>query len=92
MATVVTNTPSQEYMRPAFLDGQLKRMLINGQWVEAASGKTFASLNPSTGETLAMVAEGDAEDINRAVVERDARLKARGARSSRMIGNRCCSS
>src|SRR5712691_593417 len=68
MATVVTNTPSQEYMRPAFLDGQLKRMLINGQWVEAASGKTFASLNPSTGETLAMVAEGDAEDINRAVV------------------------
>ena len=68
MATVVTNTPSQEYMRPAFLDGQLKRMLINGQWVEAASGKTFASVNPSTGDTLAMVAEGDAEDINRAVV------------------------
>jgi aldehyde dehydrogenase (NAD+) len=67
MATVVTNTPSQEYVRPAFLDGQLKRMLINGQWVEAASGKTFDSLNPSTGETLATVAEGDAEDINRAV-------------------------
>src|SRR4029434_779506 len=67
MVTVVTNTPSQEYMRPAFLDGQLKRMLINGQWVEAASGKTFASFNPSTGGTLAMVAEGDAEDINRAV-------------------------
>src|SRR5215813_15060018 len=67
MATMATNTPTQAYMRPAFLDGQLKRMLINGQWVEAASGKTFASLNPSTGETLAMVAEGDAEDINRAV-------------------------
>jgi aldehyde dehydrogenase (NAD+) len=68
MATIVTNPPTQEHLRPAFLDGQLKRMLINGQWVEAASGKTFASLNPSTGETLAMVAEGDAEDINRAVV------------------------
>jgi hypothetical protein len=68
MATVVTNTPSQEHMRPAFLDGQLKRMLINGQWVEAASGKTFDSINPSTGETLATAAEGDAEDINRAVV------------------------
>jgi aldehyde dehydrogenase (NAD+) len=54
-------------MRPAFLDGQLKRMLINGQWVAAASGKTFDSINPSTGETLATVAEGDAEDINRAV-------------------------
>ena len=41
MATVVTNTPSQEFVHPAFLDGQPKRMLINGQWVEAASGKTF---------------------------------------------------
>src|SRR5215813_2084924 len=68
MATMVTNTPTQEHVRPAFLDGQLKRMLINGQWVEAASGKTFDSINPSTGETLATVAEGDAEDINRAVV------------------------
>jgi aldehyde dehydrogenase (NAD+) len=54
-------------MRPTFLNGKPKRMLINGQWVEAASGKTFDSLNLSTGETLAAVAEGDAEDINRAV-------------------------
>jgi hypothetical protein len=30
MAAVVTNTPSQDFIRPAFLDGQLKRMLING--------------------------------------------------------------
>jgi len=67
MATMATNTPTQAYMRPAFLDGQLKRMLINGQWVAMASGKTFDSINPSTGETLATVAEGDAEDINRAV-------------------------
>ena len=28
MATVVTNTPSQEHTRPAFLDGQLKRMAL----------------------------------------------------------------
>ena len=33
----------------------------------AASGKTFETPNPATGETLANVAEGDAEDINRAV-------------------------
>ncbi len=33
----------------------------------AASGKTFDTPNPATGETLARVAEGDAEDINRAV-------------------------
>jgi phenylacetaldehyde dehydrogenase len=46
---------------------QTRKMLINGKWVEAASGKTFPSYNPATGEVLARVAEGDREDINRAV-------------------------
>lgn len=46
---------------------QTRKMLINGKWVEAASGKTFPSYNPATGEILARVAEGDREDINRAV-------------------------
>jgi aldehyde dehydrogenase (NAD+) len=53
--------------RHPFLDDKPKRMLIDGKWLEAASGKTFASINPSTGEVLARVAEGDAEDIDRAV-------------------------
>jgi phenylacetaldehyde dehydrogenase len=44
-----------------------RRMLINGKWVEAASGKTFPTYNPSTGEILAHVAEGDEEDVDRAV-------------------------
>ncbi len=44
-----------------------RQLFINGQWVDAASGQTFATPNPATGETLAQVAEGDAEDINRAV-------------------------
>ena len=44
-----------------------QKLFINGQWTDAASGKTFATPNPATGETLANVAEGDAEDINRAV-------------------------
>jgi phenylacetaldehyde dehydrogenase len=44
-----------------------RQMLINGKWVEAASGKTFPTYNPATGEVLAKVAEGDQEDINRAV-------------------------
>jgi phenylacetaldehyde dehydrogenase len=43
------------------------QMLINGKWVEAASGKTFPTFNPATGEVLAHVAEGDREDIDRAV-------------------------
>ncbi len=44
-----------------------RQMFINGKWVDAASGKTFPSYNPATGDVLANVAEGDKEDINRAV-------------------------
>jgi len=44
-----------------------RQMLINGKWVAAASGKTFPTYNPATGEVLAHIAEGDKEDIDRAV-------------------------
>src|ERR1700676_494601 len=44
-----------------------RQLFINGQWSDGAAGKTFETPNPATGEVLARVAEGDAEDINRAV-------------------------
>src|SRR5207253_10827026 len=44
-----------------------RKMLIDGKWVEAASGKKFETVNPATGQVLARVAEGDKEDIDRAV-------------------------
>ena len=47
--------------------GKKQKMLINGKWVDAASGKTFPTYNPATGEVLSHVAEGDREDIDRAV-------------------------
>ena len=47
--------------------GSPRQLFIDGEWVDAASGQTFDTPNPATGETLAQVAEGDAEDINRAV-------------------------
>ena len=50
-----------------FLKTQPKRLLIDGEWVEAASGKSFETLNPATGEVNATVAEADREDIDRAV-------------------------
>ena len=53
--------------RHPYADGSYKQMLIDGKWVDAASGKRFETHNPATGELLATVAEGDAEDINRAV-------------------------
>ena len=52
---------------PAFLDGRPKRLLIGGKWVEPRSGKTFPSINPSTGEVIAELAEGETEDVDRAV-------------------------
>jgi phenylacetaldehyde dehydrogenase len=44
-----------------------RQMFIDGKWCEAASGKSFETPNPATGETLAHIAEGDSEDIDRAV-------------------------
>jgi phenylacetaldehyde dehydrogenase len=65
MATAVT-APSIDSGVASFINRKQK-LLINGKWVEAASGKTFASYNPATGDVLATIAEGDREDINRAV-------------------------
>jgi acyl-CoA reductase-like NAD-dependent aldehyde dehydrogenase len=43
------------------------KMLIGGRFVEAATGETFDTPNPATGEILATVAKGGPEDIDRAV-------------------------
>ena len=43
------------------------KILINGQWVEPASGKYYDNVNPTTGEVIGPVAEGGAEDVDRAV-------------------------
>ena len=44
-----------------------RRNCIDGQWVEAASGRTFEVLNPATGRVLARCADSGAEDVDRAV-------------------------
>ncbi|TMB46244.1 MAG: aldehyde dehydrogenase family protein [Chloroflexi bacterium] len=51
----------------SFLKQQPKKLFIGGRWVESASGKTFETIDPSSGQVLAKVAEGDVEDIDRAV-------------------------
>ncbi len=53
---------------PAFLQQQGPKLLfIDGKEVPAASGKTFQTVNPATGQVLAEVAQGGPEDIDRAV-------------------------
>ena len=44
-----------------------RKMLINGQWVNAQSGRMFPTHDPATGEVMAQVAEGDKADIDLAV-------------------------
>ena len=44
-----------------------RRMLIDGEWVEARSGKTFAVWDPATGQQIATVAEADKADVDIAV-------------------------
>jgi phenylacetaldehyde dehydrogenase len=43
------------------------QLLIDGEWVDAAAGETFQSINPATEEPLAEVAHGREEDVDRAV-------------------------
>jgi phenylacetaldehyde dehydrogenase len=61
VATIQINERVSEFV------GRSQKLLIGGKWVEAASGKTFVTSNPATGERLAEVAEGAREDIDRAV-------------------------
>jgi len=43
------------------------RAFIDGEYVDAASGKTFDNINPANGKVLGKVASCDAEDVDRAV-------------------------
>ncbi len=44
-----------------------QKLFINGKWVNSISGKTFATLNPSTGQEICQVAEADSADVDLAV-------------------------
>ncbi|XP_078468591.1 aldehyde dehydrogenase 1A1-like [Lampetra planeri] len=50
-------------------DPQMKytQLFINNEWQEAASGRKFDVINPSTGQLLCSVSEADEEDVDRAV-------------------------
>jgi len=63
MATTVPRIDGAKYF-----DGEPRKLFINGQWADAAAGETFDTLDPATGEILAEVARGEAEDIDRAVI------------------------
>src|SRR5437868_2741962 len=43
------------------------KLLINGQWTDAADAKTFKTVNPATGEVLTQIASAGQVDVERAV-------------------------
>ncbi|MFW6185003.1 MAG: aldehyde dehydrogenase family protein, partial [Chloroflexota bacterium] len=58
----------------AFLDKSPHQLLIDGEWAPAASGETFATINPSDGSELAQLALAGPEDVDRAVAAARAAL------------------
>ncbi|XP_029475043.1 aldehyde dehydrogenase, mitochondrial [Rhinatrema bivittatum] len=48
-------------------DVQYNKIFINNEWHDAISKKTFPTVNPSTGEVICQVAEGDKADVDKAV-------------------------
>ena len=56
MSVVAARAPARPRITAPKVPSQ--KILIGGRWVDAASGKTFPTLNPATGETICQVAEG----------------------------------
>ena len=64
-----TIEPGQVELLPGvrgFLSGS-RKFLIGGQWVDAAAGETFETIDPANGQVLTEVPRGRAEDVDRAV-------------------------
>jgi aldehyde dehydrogenase (NAD+) len=64
MSTATAAAPKPKHARPKVPD---QKMLVGGKWVDSATGKTFDTLDPSTGEVICRVAEGDKADVDLAV-------------------------
>jgi acyl-CoA reductase-like NAD-dependent aldehyde dehydrogenase len=60
----------------AFLD-KPKQLFIGGNWQDATSGETFATLNPANGELLATIQQANAADVDQAVAAARAALSGK---------------
>ncbi|MFB9122945.1 aldehyde dehydrogenase family protein, partial [Paraburkholderia dipogonis] len=67
MTTVTDAAQAARAKALAWINQGTKRLLIGGRWVDAASGKTFETINPATEQLLCHVAEADHADVDAAV-------------------------
>jgi acyl-CoA reductase-like NAD-dependent aldehyde dehydrogenase len=51
------------------------RLFLNGEWVEAQSGRTLEVFDPATGKQVSLVADAGPEDVDRAVAAARAALE-----------------
>jgi aldehyde dehydrogenase (NAD+) len=65
MATATRTKARSSVVKPPQVKDQ--PLFIGGKWLDSVSGKTFPTINPTTGETICQVAEGDRADVDLAV-------------------------
>ncbi|MFL5826524.1 MAG: aldehyde dehydrogenase family protein [Thermoleophilaceae bacterium] len=65
MATTVPETLSDPAR--SFVQSGPHKLLIGGDWVDAADGRTFETIDPATGEPICEVAQAGPDDVDRAV-------------------------
>lgn len=76
----MTATQIKTHPSAPFLDGKVKGLWIDNEFVDAQSGSTMLSTDPATNEPIAEVQEARAEDVDRAV--RSARKALAGSWST----------
>jgi hypothetical protein len=67
---MTTHSPNKPTVSPAvrqWLDNHQPCLMINNEFVEAKSGKTFESINPATEQVVALAAQADKADVDEAV-------------------------
>lgn len=67
MNVIVNDMKPQTEGAQSFLAAGAKKMLINGDWVDAVSGETLDSKDPATGAVLATIPKGAKADVDAAV-------------------------
>jgi acyl-CoA reductase-like NAD-dependent aldehyde dehydrogenase len=72
MATATAQALSEDAR--AFVEGAPQKLVIGGELVDAADGRTFETIDPATGDAICEVAYAGAEDVDRAVTAARAAL------------------
>ncbi len=59
----------------SFIESGPHKLLIGADWVDAADGRSFETIDPATGEPICAVAQAGAEDVERAAAAARAALE-----------------